>query len=286
MTSVMLVSTSSGGFVGTAEPKPFGTPPSGGAKPSPSAEKDHLIPAGDADKDHLPRTPQTRDRPSDSSVTPADSSDKDRSTDRSRLSRILEVVTAVIALGAFLLSVYNWIEANQTPQLNVAMPKLVRLTQHSDGYTLAIQPTFAVIKKSDATNVVSSVRLEVESKGDVSPHFRWIDVVRYIDSDSQTHVPRWQYLADPAPIVVTLDRPRNDHLRFASAQPLPAGTWTMRLIVERVGQKPLEQSFCLSLTKIDVQSMRDHVGSYYVFRNDWKIDELGAGDCYSTGATS
>jgi hypothetical protein len=249
-------------------------------KPSVDAEKDG--PSDAADKTPASPTRHASDNDRHSSVAGGGRTDAGKSGSRSRLSRFVEMLTVVIALAAFLLSVYNLVEAHKKPELSVTMPKHVRLTHFSDGDFLIIQPTFAVLEDSNLTSVVSAVRLEVEPNGNVSPQFRWTDIVRFVDKND-SHIPDWEYVNDPVPIIVTPDGPKSYHLRFDTLE-LPAGTWTMRLIAERVGDEPLQRSFCITLTPGDVESMKKNSGSYHNFTNDLRHGEPkggSAGRCYT-----
>jgi hypothetical protein len=260
-----------------------GTAPDRVTKPPKGIDRDRPVGPDEAERANVPRSHDEEDRLGQSSNTAVGRTDSDKSG-QGRWSLILiEGVTAVMAAAAFILSFYNLMEANRTPEMDITMPTYLRLTKYKTASTLVIQPTFTVRKTSNLTGVVSTVRLEVEPQQNVSPHFRWDDVIRYVDDNKGTHYLNWLYVADPAPLIVTPDRPRNDHLRFLSDEGLPVGTWTIHLIAERVGEKPLEASFCVTLTVKDVQRMKDNMGGYLNFRNNFRPDELvraGAADCY------
>jgi hypothetical protein len=269
--------------VGTGEMEAAGTAPDRVTKPPKGMDRDRPVRPDDAERANAPPSRDEADRSGHSSNTAVGRTDSDKSGQGNWSLILIEGVTALMAAAAFILSLYNLMEANRTPEMDITMPTYLRLTKYKTESTLVIQPTFTIRKTSNLTGVISTVRLEVEPQGNVSPHFRWDDVIRYVDDNKGTHYLNWLYVADPAPIIVTPDRPRNDHLRFLSDEGLPVGTWTIHLIAERVGEKPLEESFCLTLTVKDVQTMKDNMGGYLNFRNDFRPDELvraGAADCY------
>lgn len=189
--------------------------------------------------------------------------------------------TAVAALG---LSTINWVSLNGDPEITMSMPRVLRVSQHTDGYTLTLQPTFTVLDNNEHTSFVSGVRLDVEPVAGVSPKFYWVDVARFVH-DQTTGLPVWRYSADPAPISVTWSQPSSDFLRFVSVDPLAPGTWTMRLSAEHLASEPLQATFCVTLTRAEVTWLRRNPG-YHVMRNDYPSgagDERGSADCYRFG---
>jgi hypothetical protein len=190
------------------------------------------------------------------------------------------VITALTAVAGLVLAFVNRMELNRRPEMTLTMPAVLRITHHTDGYTVVLQPTFTVHDASEVTSVVTDLRLEVEPQQDISPRFEWVDIAAYID-DPVTGFPDWEYRADPAPLVVIQEQPRSDHIRFASGEPLPAGRWTMQLVAIRDGQEDLIERFCVTLTDDLVTRLRDNVGSYFVLRNDYTDD--ADDQCYRFG---
>ena len=192
-----------------------------------------------------------------------------------RLPVVAEWVTAGAAIAALVLSVVTWRELKKEPATTVSLPKLVRLAEHSDGFTLTIQPTFTVLTRTDVTSVLSDVQLRVIPKNGVSPSFRWVDVAEF-SMDTQTRVPVWSYLADPAAIVITQDAPYAKHLRFVSDESLPSGLWSMTLVAVREQQSSLERDFCVDLTSAAVKQMHESAGGDFILRNDRPVTVLGS----------
>ena len=165
----------------------------------------------------------------------------------------------------------------------MTMPTALRITQHTDGYSIVIQPTFTVHETSELTSVVTDLRLEVDAQEDVSPRFEWVDTAAYVNNP-YTGIPDWQYHADAAPLVVTQAEPRNEHIRFVSGDPLPAGTWVMRLAAVREGQEDLVSRFCVNLSDDLIATMMSQRGVYTVLRTDYTDGADGADDsCYRSG---
>ena len=78
-----------------------------------------------------------------------------------------------------------------------------------------------------------------------------------------------KYVADPAPIVVTQDKPQLPVLTFAAYKTLlAAGKWKGALIAEQKAQPTLVGEFCLDLSPTDIEELSKGGSNYVALRND------------------
>jgi hypothetical protein len=210
-----------------------------------------------------------------------------RITKRSWFERLQGWTTVVTAVAALVLSITTYRQLNHRPDIQMVMPKLIRIAQ-SDTYTwLYIQPSFTVQEKTDLTGVVSSVRVALRGPpGTNRPRFYWWGVAAFSQNNGQGL--SYGYLADPAPLVVTQDKPQAQYLRFNSLVPVfTIGRWNGSLIVDRQGQSPLSTSFCIDMSASALQQIQQAQGNtWYLFRNDppdASASLTGSG-CYSLAA--
>ena len=184
-----------------------------------------------------------------------------------RIQTFTGIVTGIAALT---LSIMNWIQLNHRPSVTMTMPSLIRISQGTDYANVYLQPTFTVAEKTDLTGIVSWVRLEVEplagSAAPPAPRLFWEETVDFV-YNAQSGEADYRYLSDPAPIVVTQDKPQLPYILFESDRPFGAGDWQWRVIAERQHQTPLVAEMCVHLSTEDVTQLKEQgLARYLVFR--------------------
>jgi hypothetical protein len=193
---------------------------------------------------------------------------------------VVTALTAVVALG---FSLSNYMQLNRKPVIQMVMPKVIRIEQGTAWTNLFVQPSFTVQEKTDVAGVISSVKVELQDSVHTrKPHFYWWGIAEF--SPNQNNAVAYKYGADPAPIIVTQDKPQQSHLRFSTVIPaFEAGKWQGSLIVERQGRSALVAPFCIDITTDDIQIIKQANGAYYcTFRNDEPIEGAQTSDpgCY------
>lgn len=200
-----------------------------------------------------------------------------------RAQVISTVLTALAALAALILSLITTVQINRSPDMSLIMPRILRITHGFGKMYVYIQPTFTVYQKTDVTSVVTSVRLNLTppQSNFAPPHFYWLDTVELIDDPQRGKIVK--YASDPAPIVVTPDKPQVPMLRFLAEPALLAvGRWRGSVTVERQGQSPLVGEFCIDISADNISTFSD-LGDAHVMRNDQSFQSPSstqASNCY------
>lgn len=170
---------------------------------------------------------------------------------------ILPVGVALLSLG---LSVYGLIVAREAPDIIMTMPGRVRLAQGEDTAWLYLQPRFVNTGDNQRNEVISNLVVEVQpATGGTPVAFGWDEQGTWL-YNAQTNGLNWQYLADPAPLVVGPSDPQFPiGLFIATAgwvwQP---GSYRVTVVAERtVRDEPLRASVELTLTTTDVDVVSD-----------------------------
>lgn len=211
--------------------------------------------------------------------------------ERTRFYRIqtwTTVVTAVTAVVALVLAIMNYSQLHRQPTVQIAMPKVIRIAQGPYYTDLYIGPSFTTQGPTGAAGAISSIRAELQGPPGVSkPRFYWGGVVEFVQ-DPASYTVKTIYKSDPAPMVVTQDKPQQVFLRFTTVVPtFTVGRWQGSLITEIRGQSPLVAPFCIDITATDLQTIQHANGSSnFNFRNDQPAVGGPRPDCYKWAAHS
>src|SRR6476661_7943756 len=88
---------------------------------------------------------------------------RDSSSLASRANLVTTVITGIVAVAAFVLSMINYSDANAEPEVTMTLPAIVRFTGvPNSGAFFAIQPTFALLKASSKSAVVTEMSLDLQ----------------------------------------------------------------------------------------------------------------------------
>ncbi|MFI6149309.1 hypothetical protein [Streptomyces sp. NPDC051109] len=165
--------------------------------------------------------------------------------------------TAVVALA---ISCFNFAELQRQPDVELALPHLLRLEKLGNGVRFYVQPTMSTRVKSEDVEVVRDARLQLTPTASISrskhPVFYWREsVVWYYDPSTDTVNNRWS--GDPAPFIVSQDKPQQPSFEFrANDWMYQAGRYEGSLELIRSGsQKPLVKKFCLIISEAAVNEL-------------------------------
>ncbi|BBC31329.1 hypothetical protein SGFS_026230 [Streptomyces graminofaciens] len=156
----------------------------------------------------------------------------------------------VAGLVALALSAYNFIQLERDPEVDVALPHIVRVSQGRDVW-LYLQPTVSTRLETQQVEVVTEARLEAHrADGDgTSPAFIW-DEAGAFSYDPEAKSLTYQRVADPSPLVVNRDKPQQPVMVFnAVGWNFTPGRYEATLTLHRTsGRNPLKSRFCLMVS--------------------------------------
>ncbi|MGD9710521.1 MAG: hypothetical protein AB7V46_00435 [Thermomicrobiales bacterium] len=117
-------------------------------------------------------------------------------------------IPVTIAVLSFLLSFYTWYENSRPPEIELALPDRVRVTQGEDRAWLYIQPRYVSTSQNDRIDVITRIEIEVKREGE-SPSipFDWDEQGTWT-FDHETRSLTWNWVADPGPLVVSSAAPQ------------------------------------------------------------------------------
>lgn len=234
----------------------------------------------------------TSARDADSGNVPAthNPTPNSRGPTRRGASKVHTWTTTIVAVIALALSAISLAQNMIPPGINITMPNQIRVAQGSgpDGkLKVYIQPSMVIARKSDRTVVVTSFTLSFHRVDGLQPE----PYIYWNEFGQLTWVPEnelfdYQRIGDPAPIVVTQDKPQNPLLTFLADHYLMApGVWRGELTgVEPNGDR-IVQSFCVDMTPQAAEWLRLKNGAQFrSFRND--LARQDANTCYEPGPVS
>jgi hypothetical protein len=199
----------------------------------------------------------------------------------------LAVIAIVISLGALGVSWLSYEHVTATPQIDVSLPKIVRLVNqpksaiNSQFLAVIVQPTYTLLEKTDKTAIITNMSLAVRPPpGAPSPStVAWMSV-----HDPAIPTDTRHFDEDPAPIVVAQDRPQAPHLLFAvyGIDPVTPGIWNFTLTARSVDGQVLTRGFCVDVAPNWASFIgRSNLASdpIPIFRNDLG-DKPNPSGCY------
>ncbi|MGW2045859.1 hypothetical protein ACWCPF_11825 [Streptomyces sp. NPDC001858] len=156
----------------------------------------------------------------------------------------------VAGLAALALSAYNFVQLERDPDVDVALPHIVRVAQGNDVW-LYLQPTLSTRLETQKVEVITGAELKVE-RADLNgtkPSFFW-DETGSFSYDPQAKGLNYQRVADPSPLVVSRDKPQQPVMLFnAVGWGFVTGRYEGTLTLTRgSGRSPLVSRFCLMIS--------------------------------------
>jgi hypothetical protein len=167
----------------------------------------------------------------------------------------LSILPVGISLLSLVLSVYGVILSREAPDIVMTMPDRVRVVQGSNAAWLYLQPRFVNTGGNQRIEVIGQLAVQVASTAGGTPvPFGWDEQGTWL-YDTQNYVLTWQFVADPAPLVVGPGDPQFPTGLFIAPagwlwQP---GTYRVTAIAERtVNRQPIQESLEFALTQDQV----------------------------------
>lgn len=189
----------------------------------------------------------------------------------------LGTVAAYLALG---LSLFNFYQANAEPQVDVYLPKLVRVfaqpksSVNSSFVGVVIQPTYALLRSTTKTAVIVDVSLELHPPNETVSAPTYVAWLQNGDlKDIGGPNAQLAYGSEPAPIVVNQSQPQAPYLTFAAygMEAISPGRWTFTLVSREANGVVLTSRSCIDISPEWAQFInRSPMGSAIVpiLRND------------------
>ncbi|MFD3473139.1 hypothetical protein ACFWWM_43895 [Streptomyces sp. NPDC058682] len=218
---------------------------------------------------------------------PHDSAQRDapRPRSRSRYELAHSWTASVVGVLALGLSIYNLVMARQEPDVDVALPHVVRVAQGQDAWVY-FQPTLTTRVKSERVEVITQVELRLHPMRSAGrpPQFLW-DEISAFTYDAAARNLNYKYVADPHPLLVSQDGPQQPTLLFAASRwTFTAGRYEGALILHKASRKrPLIREFCFVVSKDAEATMRTAgQNRFHSFRDDLHDDaqSKAAKGCY------
>jgi hypothetical protein len=193
-------------------------------------------------------------------VLPIDRLSRRLATVRPRVTRDharfvwLSILPVGIALISLVLSVYGVVLNRSAPEVVMTMPDRVRIAQIGSAW-LYLQPRFVNTGGNQRNEVIGGMIAEVQPPSGPSVVFVWDEQGVWL-YNTETRKLDWQFMADPAPMIVGPNDPQFPIGLFIAPagwvwQP---GTYRVTLIAERTIQHaPLRAGFLFMLTPTDVE---------------------------------
>jgi hypothetical protein len=207
-----------------------------------------------------------RDEPNDSS--------QQTSNGRKLHELITSWVGAVVGAAALTLSIFNSIALNKKPDVDIALPHVVRIRQLPGGTKLYIQPALHARSTTERSEVIKQVelRLRPAKAGVPEPAFFWYEISS-LTPDPNPKSRYWyivKYLADPTPLLINKNRPQLPTLQFMARNwTFPEGRYEGSLILQRASEQgPLTQNFCLFISHDAVEDIRSDPSWLHDFRDN------------------
>ncbi|MCH5676904.1 hypothetical protein [Streptomyces gilvus] len=167
-------------------------------------------------------------------------------------------LAAVVALA---FSTYNFAELQKKPRIDMALPHLLRAGPVGNGTTFQIQPTVSTRFKTQDVEVIRDARLQLTPVGSISsskkPIFYWHETGTYVYDFASDQV-NYHWTSDPAPFIVSQDKPQQPTLDFWSDNwTFQPGQYEGSLQLSRSeNHNPLTKRFCLIVSKKAANEIR------------------------------
>ncbi|WP_234376942.1 hypothetical protein [Streptomyces sp. TP-A0356] len=142
-----------------------------------------------------------------------------KSRRRRRFQAVHKWSATAAAVVALAISLYNFAELQRKPHVEMTLPHLFRLEKAGTEVRFNVQPTVATRFKSENVEVIRDAHLQLIPTGSISsskrPVFYWreSDVWRY---DASTDSVNSYWSSDPAPLIVSQDKPQQPSFQFTA----------------------------------------------------------------------
>ncbi|MFD9304214.1 hypothetical protein ACFWCB_16435 [Streptomyces sp. NPDC060048] len=179
-------------------------------------------------------------------------------------------VTGAAALG---IALFNLVTLQADPQTDVTLPHVLRVAQGGEVW-LYLQPTLSTRYRTETVEVIDGARLELRRTGappaEPVPAFYW-DEIGSFDYNFDSNDLNYRRVADPAPLLVTQDKPQQPLMLFVAERwAFRPGRYEGELTLQRSGDRgDITHRLCVLVTaeamdKFKAGGQRKH----FDFRND------------------
>jgi hypothetical protein len=179
----------------------------------------------------------------------------------------MTILPVAIALLSFDFSLYSIIAAREAPDVVMTMPDRVRIAQGGSSPWLYIQPRFVNTGDNNRNEIIQHLTVEVVPvEGGTPTPFNWDEQGSWL-YNTQTFQLAWQFVADPAPIVVGQNDPQFPLGLFIGPtnSPWQATTYRVTVIADRTIQhEPLQGTVEFTLTPEFIAIVADQDGPFLV----------------------
>ncbi|MFA7767811.1 hypothetical protein ACGFNX_40780 [Streptomyces sp. NPDC048723] len=180
-------------------------------------------------------------------------------------------VAGVVALG---ISLYNLSVLHRQPDIDVALPHLVRIEPRGPGGNvhLFLQPTISSRVRTEDVEIVADAKLRLRSTDPAvrEPKFYWDESGAW-SYDHASNGLSYQRTADPSPMVIDQGNPQQPTILFNShAWNIRPGRYDGVLVLQRASSpRPVEKPFCLMLSEEAVKTFTTSAErAFFELRND------------------
>ncbi|MEW2136210.1 hypothetical protein AB0892_06310 [Streptomyces sp. NPDC005409] len=192
-------------------------------------------------------------------------------------------VAAAVALA---FSLYNFTELQKKPEIDLALPHLMRIGMMGMDTHFYVQPTVSTRVKTQDVELVRGARLNLTPAGASAkrPVFYWKEVGTWnFDPAEEWLSYRWS--GDPAPFLVSQEKPQQPIFLFqADGWSFQPGRYEGSLQLDRAGGRgPLSKKFCIIMSSKAADEIRHGASTegIYFFRNDLpKFSNAKYSGCY------
>ncbi|WP_046778170.1 hypothetical protein [Streptomyces yangpuensis] len=178
---------------------------------------------------------------------------------RRRFDAVHLWITTGASLIALAVSLYNLVVLHRQPDVDVALPHVVRLEPRGPGGNvhLFLQPTISSRVRTEDVEIITDAELRL-LPGDpkvARPAFYWDESGTY-SYDHASNRLSYQRTADPTPLVVAQDSPQQPTLLFnAHTWTVGPGRYEGTLVLHRASTgSPIEKPFCLTVSAAAVRT--------------------------------
>ncbi|WP_371565778.1 hypothetical protein [Streptomyces canus] len=203
------------------------------------------------------------------------SSEGEAASRRNVLDAVHKWAATAAAVVALALSAYNFADLQEQPKVDVTLPHLFRIGLDGADAHFYVQPTVSSRIKTQDVDVIRDAHLQLTPSGSISsskrPDFYWKEVGVW-DFDPVKEFISYRWSADPAPFIVSQDKPQQPTFLFQAGRwGFQPGRYEGSLKLRRTAERsPLTKKFCLIMSERAVKEIRSgaHDRSIYFFRND------------------
>ncbi|EFL17622.1 hypothetical protein [Streptomyces sp. C] len=205
----------------------------------------------------------------------ADSDEDAPASGRSGFDAVHKWAATIAAVAALAFSLYNFTELQRKPEIDLSLPHFMRIGMEDDNVQFFVQPTVSARIRTQDVEVIRDAHFDLTGTGALAsskrPVFYWRELGAW-NFDAEASWLSYQWSADPAPFIVSQDKPQQPIFLFqADGWNFRAGRYEGKLRLTRTGSRsPLTKAFCIVLSERAAKEIRDGEPSrgIYFFRND------------------